>query len=125
MYFKRTVQITDLVCSVVTRGLNIKHSLKQNFQTLKDSSNEGKSLILNSLDALEITLGCVYDIDHMYKLRIENTSETDPRSYKTTKAVAKKAQKEFLGFKGIRSHDLRNTGVVIYQLSYEVLLVVD
>ena len=36
-----------------------------------------------------------------------------------------KAQKEFLGFKGIRSYDLRNTGVVIYQLSYEVLLVVD
>ena len=47
----------------------------------------------------------------MYALRIENTSETDPRSYKATKAVAKKAQKEFLGFKGIRSYDLRNTGV--------------
>ena len=61
----------------------------------------------------------------MYALRIENTSETDPRSYKATKAVAKKAQKEFLGFKGIRSHDLRSTGVVIYKLSYEVSLVVD
>ena len=38
---------------------------------------------------------CVYDIDHMYALWIENTSESDPHSYEATKAVAKKAQKKF------------------------------
>ena len=32
-------------------------------------------------------VGCVYDIDHMYVLRIENTSESDPHSYEATKAV--------------------------------------
>ena len=39
---------------------------------------------------------CVYDIDHMYALWIENTSESDPHSYEATKAVAKKAQKKIL-----------------------------
>ena len=61
----------------------------------------------------------------MNVLRIENTSETDFRSYEATKAVAKKAQNEFWGFNGIQSHDLRDTGVMLYQLSYEALLVVD
>ena len=40
---------------------------------------------------------CVYDIviDHMYALRIQNTSEraSDLRSYEATKAVTKKTQK--------------------------------
>ena len=31
----------------------------------------------------------------MYALQIENTSESDPLSYKATKAVAKKAKKNF------------------------------
>ena len=39
---------------------------------------------------------CVYDIDHIYALRIENTIESDPRSYETTKSVTKKAQKNNL-----------------------------
>ena len=40
---------------------------------------------------------CVYDIDHMYALWIENTSESDPHSYKATEAVlAKKVQKKIL-----------------------------
>ena len=39
---------------------------------------------------------CVYDIDHMCALWIENTSESDPHSYEATKAVAKKAQKKIL-----------------------------
>ena len=37
---------------------------------------------------------CVYNIDHVdhiYPLQIENTSESDPHSYKATKAVTKKA----------------------------------
>ena len=45
----------------------------------------------------------------MYALWIENTSETDPRSYEATKAVTMKAQKEFRCFNGIRSHDLCDT----------------
>ena len=36
----------------------------------------------------------IYDIDHMYALQVENGSESDPRSYEATKAVAKKAQKK-------------------------------
>ena len=47
-----------------------------------------------SLSNLEITnslprkkhLRFVYDIDHVYVLRIENTIESDPRSYEATKA---------------------------------------
>ena len=37
---------------------------------------------------------CVDHIDHIYALQIENTSESDPRSYEATRAVAKKAQKD-------------------------------
>ena len=51
---------------------------------------------------------CVYDIDHMYALWIENTSESDPRSYE--------------GFNRIRAHDLRDVGARLYQLSYEASL---
>ena len=37
---------------------------------------------------------CVYNINHMYALRIQNTSEGDRHSYEATKAVVKKAQKK-------------------------------
>ena len=37
-----------------------------------------------------------YDIDHVCALRIENTRESDPRSYEATKTVAKKAQNKIL-----------------------------
>ena len=30
----------------------------------------------------------IYDIDHIYALQIENSSESDPSSYEATKAVA-------------------------------------
>ena len=33
----------------------------------------------------------IYDIDHMYALRIHNTSESDPRSYEAIKAVCKES----------------------------------
>ena len=55
----------------------------------------------------------------MHALRIENTSESNARSFKTTLAVAKKAQKKFWSFNGIRIHDLRDIGAMLYQLSYE------
>ena len=46
-------------------------------------------------------------------------------SYETTKAVVKKAQKKFRGFNRIQlTLDLRDTSAMLYQLSYEVLLVV-
>ena len=50
----------------------------------------------------------------MYK--IVCAIESDPHSYEATKAVAKKA------FNGIRTHDLRDTSVMLYQLSYEASL---
>ena len=34
---------------------------------------------------------CIYDIDNIYALQIENTSERDSCSLEATKAVAKKA----------------------------------
>ena len=37
-----------------------------------------------------------------------------------TKAVVKKAQKKV--FNGIRTHELRDTGAMLYQLSYEASL---
>ena len=60
---------------------------------------------------------CVYDKDHKSALRIKNTSESDPHSYEVINLS--KAQKNFWGFKGIWIHDLCNTGVKLYQLSYE------
>ena len=60
----------------------------------------------------------VYTIEIMYNaLWIENTSESDLH----TKAVAKKAQKKFWGFNGIRTHDICDTSAMLYQLSYEAL----
>ena len=49
-------------------------------------------------------------------LRIENTSESDPHSYEATKTVAKIAQRNFWGFNGIRTPDLQDTGVMLYQI---------
>ena len=46
-------------------------------------------------------------------------SESDLRSCKATLAIAKKAQKKFWGFNGIWTEDLRDTGAMLYQLSYE------
>ena len=61
----------------------------------------------------------VYTIEIMYNaLWIENTSESDLH----TKAVAKKAQKKFWGFNGIRTHDICDTSAMLYRLSYEALL---
>ena len=57
----------------------------------------------------------MYDKNHMSALQIKNTSESDQL------LVSNKAQK-FWGSNGIRTHDLRDTGVMPYQLSYEVLL---
>ena len=56
-----------------------------------------------------------------YTLWIKNASESDPCSYEVTKAVAKKAQKKFWGFNKIWTHDLCDTGAMLYQLSYETL----
>ena len=39
-----------------------------------------------------------------------------------TLAITNKAQKKFWGSNGILTHDLRNTGVMLYQLSYEASL---
>ena len=50
------------------------------------------------------------------------TSERNTCSCVATKAVANKALKKFWGFNGIRTHDLRDTGAMLYQLSYEASL---
>ena len=58
---------------------------------------------------------CVYDKDYMSAPRINNTSESDPCSFEVTS----KAQKKLCGSKGIRTHDLRDSGAMLYRLSYE------
>ena len=57
-------------------------------------------------------------VGHVFALWIENTSESYLPSYKATYAVAKKAQKKIWGFNGTRTHDLHDTGALLYQLSY-------
>ena len=47
-------------------------------------------------------------------------SESDPHSYKATKAVVKKAQKNISeASTGFEPSDLHYTGAMLYQLSYE------
>ena len=58
----------------------------------------------------------------MSALRIKNTSESDPHTFVVTKAVTNKAWKTFWGSSGIRTHDLCDTGAMLYQLSYEASL---
>ena len=55
----------------------------------------------------------------MYALS-KNTSESDPRSYEATTAVAKElSRKKFWGFNGMRTHDLRDTDAMLCQQRYE------
>ena len=63
----------------------------------------------------------IYDV---YMIKIiwvhcrKNTSESDPRSYEVTnKQLQIKPRKKFWGSNGIRTHDLRDTGATLYQLS--------
>ena len=46
------------------------------------------------------------------------TSENDLRSCEATWAVAKKVQKKIWGSNGIRTHDLRDTGAMLYPMSW-------
>ena len=57
-------------------------------------------------------------VTQIYIIKI--TSESDPRSYEV--AITNKAQKKFWGSNGIWIHDLRITGAMLYQLSYEASL---
>ena len=61
----------------------------------------------------------------MHALRIENTHESDPHSHEPTKAVVKNAPPKLWDFNRIQTHDLHNTGVMLYQLSYEASLEAD
>ena len=63
----------------------------------------------------QIELHDVYMIRITSALRIKNTSESDPRNYEVTN----KAQNKFWGSIWIRTHDLRDTGAMLYQLNYE------
>ena len=45
---------------------------------------------------------------------------SDLRSCEATEAVAKKAQKTNPRLQWVWAHDLRDTGAMLYQLSYEV-----
>ena len=64
-------------------------------------------------------------VDNVYRIKI--MSVTADKEYKrkwssqlwSNLAVTNKAQKKFWGFNGIQTHDLCDTGVMLYQLSYE------
>ena len=47
------------------------------------------------------------------------TSESDPRSCKVTKQLQIKLRKKFGRSNGIQTHDLPDTGAMLYHLSYE------
>ena len=53
---------------------------------------------------------------------MNNGRESDLRSCEVTYAVTNKAQKKIWGFNGIQTHDLRDTGAMLYRLSYEASL---
>ena len=55
-------------------------------------------------------------VDHYYT---HFKSESDPHSYKATKAVAKKAQKKFWGSTRIGTLVFHDTDAMPYWLSYE------
>ena len=59
---------------------------------------------------------------HCTALRIENKIGSDPHSYEATEAVVQEVQKQFWGFNWIQTHDLCDTGAMLYQLSYEASL---
>ena len=67
----------------------------------------------------EPALSVVGVCPHRLRNNNQSTSESDPRSYEVTWAVTSKAQKKFWGSKGIRTHDLRDTGAMLYRVSYE------
>ena len=54
----------------------------------------------------------------MSELWIKNRSEWDLHSCEVTWAGTNKAQKKFWGSNGIWTHDLCDTGAMLYQLSY-------
>ena len=62
----------------------------------------------------------MYDTDHIL-CAADRECESDPHSCEATQAVANKAQKKSV-FNGIRTHDLSDTGVMLYLLSYEASL---
>ena len=49
----------------------------------------------------------------LYALRIQNTIESDPHSYKATKAVVKEAQKKICFWSFKAGCDLRDTGAML------------
>ena len=69
----------------------------------------------------EAYLMCIHNKDNMSVLQINNTNGSDPCSYEVT-AVTNKAQKKFWDSNGIQTHDLCDTGTMLYWLSYEALL---
>ena len=51
-----------------------------------------------------------------------NRSESDLCSSEATfKSSCKESPEKIRGFNGIQTHDLHNTGAMLYQLSYEAL----
>ena len=58
---------------------------------------------------------------HFLFFKENSRSERDLRSCEVTEAVTNKAQKKFWGSNGIRTHDLHDTGAMLYWLSYEAL----
>ena len=60
----------------------------------------------------------VYYNDHSSELQI-NRSERDLRSCEVAWSSYKKSPEKILSSNGIRTHDIRNTGAMLYRLSYE------
>ena len=60
----------------------------------------------------------VYYNDHLSELQI-NRSERDLRSREVAWSSYKRSPEKILSSNGIRTHDIRSTGAMLYRLSYE------
>ena len=67
---------------------------KESSQTIALKTSNSTSCLETHEAENNVTVRCVYDTDHIYLLRTQNTSESDPHSYEATKAAATKAQEK-------------------------------
>ena len=61
----------------------------------------------------------IYEIIHIFELRLQIKVKNDHRSKFSNLSNWKEEAWKNQGFNGIRTRDLRDTGAMLYQLSYE------
>ena len=109
---KKPFRKVSIRASFFSTAYNTVHSVKPQCNMTEHLTEHHSTL--SNLKMMCICI-CIWTADKEYKW-------SDLHSCEATKTVAKKVQKQFWGSNGIRTHDLHNTGAMLYWLSYEVLL---